>query len=46
MVLRRLAHVPDLVTIDLPNEGPTPCPALLIMRNGKTNKHHKVEASQ
>lgn len=34
---RRMAQVPDLV-IDLPNEG-----LLLIMRNGKTNQHHKVE---
>jgi centromere DNA-binding complex CBF3 subunit-like protein len=34
---RRMAQVPDLV-IDLPNED-----LLLIMRNGKTNQHHKVE---
>jgi centromere DNA-binding complex CBF3 subunit-like protein len=41
---RRIAQLPDLVTLSLPNEGPTPCEALiLIMRNGKVNKHHKVE---
>ncbi|KAN0087237.1 hypothetical protein V8E54_000925, partial [Elaphomyces granulatus] len=45
MVLRtRAAAWPRSPTwIDLPNEGLTPCPALLlIMRNGKTNKHHKA----
>jgi centromere DNA-binding complex CBF3 subunit-like protein len=36
---RRKAQVPDLVTI---GRGPD-CPALLIMRNGKTNRYHKVE---
>ena len=41
---RRMAQLPDLVTISLLGEGPTPCDALvLIMRNGKVNKFHKVE---
>jgi Centromere DNA-binding protein complex CBF3 subunit, domain 2/Transcriptional activator of glycolytic enzymes len=41
---RRMAQLPDLVTIPLPHEGPTPCDALvLVMRNGKVNKFHKVE---
>lgn len=41
---RRWAQLADLVTLPLPNEGPTLCHALiLIMRNGKLNKHHKVE---
>jgi hypothetical protein len=36
--------IADLVTLSLPNEGPTSCEALiLIMWNGKVNKHHKVE---
>jgi centromere DNA-binding complex CBF3 subunit-like protein len=39
---RRIAQLPDLVP--LPNEGPTPCEALiLIMWKWKVNKHHKVE---
>jgi hypothetical protein len=30
---------PDLFTISLPNEGPTPCwPIVMIMNNGKTNQ--------
>ena len=41
---RRLVQVPDLVTLDLPDEGPTPCPALiLILRNGEANPDDKVE---
>ena len=41
---RRWAQLPDLLTLPLANEGPTTCDALiLIMRNGKLNKHHKVE---
>ena len=41
---RRIAQLPDLVILSLLNEGPTPCEVLtLIMRNGKANKHHKVE---
>jgi hypothetical protein len=41
---RRLAQLPDLVTLPLPNEGPTPCDALiLIMGNGKASKHGNIE---
>ena len=41
---RRMAELPDLVGLPLPNGGPTHCSALvLIMRNGKVNKFYKVE---
>jgi len=41
MVLsRRIAQLPDLVT---PFRGPDAKALIRIMRNGKVNKHHKVE---
>lgn len=41
---RRGAELPDLFTISLPNEGPTPClPMILIMDNGKTNATGRIE---
>lgn len=41
---RRTAALPDLFTIPLSNEGPTPCDALvLIMDNGKTNSVGRLE---
>lgn len=41
---RRMAELPDLFSLSLKNEGPTPCIALvLIMNNGKTNKGNRTE---
>jgi hypothetical protein len=41
---RRWVQLPDPITLPLLNEGPTICDGLiLIMRNGKLNKYHKVE---
>jgi len=38
------AELPDLFTIQLPGEGPTPCPAMvMIMDNGKTNQMGRLE---
>lgn len=41
---RLAAELPDFFTIPLPNEGPTPCPAMvMIMDNGKTNQLGRLE---
>src|SRR6266480_7829304 len=41
---RCMAQLPDIIAVKLSNEGPTPCWALiLIMRNGKLNRYHKIE---
>jgi Centromere DNA-binding protein complex CBF3 subunit, domain 2 len=41
---RRHAELADLFTISLKNEGPTPCPAMiLIMDNGKMNPYGRLE---
>jgi Centromere DNA-binding protein complex CBF3 subunit, domain 2 len=41
---RRHAELADLFTISLKNEGPTPCPAMiLIMSNGKMNPYGRLE---
>ena len=41
---RLAAELPDLFTIQLPGEGPTPCPAMvMIMDNGKTNQMGRLE---
>jgi Centromere DNA-binding protein complex CBF3 subunit, domain 2/Transcriptional activator of glycolytic enzymes len=41
---RRYAEFADLFTISLKNEGPTPCPAMiLIMDNGKMNPYGRLE---
>lgn len=41
---RRFAELPDLLLLELQNEGPKPCPALLyIMSNGKTNQNGRIE---
>jgi len=38
------AELPDFFTIQLPDEGPTPCPAMvMIMDNGKTNQLGRLE---
>lgn len=40
----RSAELADIQMIHLQNEGPTECPALvMVMHNGKTNKHGKTE---
>jgi len=41
---RLTAELSDPFTIQLPNEGPTPCPAMvMIMDNGKTNQMGRLE---
>lgn len=41
---RRTVELPDLFTIELLNEGPTPCwPMVMIMDNGKTNQVGRLE---
>lgn len=41
---RRTIQFPDLFSIELENEGPTPCHALIvILRNGKTNQCGRLE---
>jgi hypothetical protein len=41
---RRQLQFPDLFTLSLPNEGPTPCwPMIMIMNNGKTNQFGRLE---
>ena len=41
---RRQLQFPDLFTVSLPNEGPTPCwPMIMIMNNGKTNQFGRLE---
>jgi len=41
---RRIAELPDFFTLPLPNEGPTPCFAMImIMDNGKTNQLGRLE---
>jgi hypothetical protein len=41
---RRLVELPDLFTIPLSNEGPTPCsPMIMIMNNGKINQFGRLE---
>ncbi|EAS32210.3 uncharacterized protein CIMG_13776 [Coccidioides immitis RS] len=41
---RRTAQLADLFTLELTNEGPTPCfPMVLIMGNGKTNQMGRIE---
>ncbi|KAJ5085702.1 short-chain dehydrogenase [Penicillium argentinense] len=41
---RRQLQFPDLFTISLPNEGPTPCwPMIMIMNNGKTNQFGRLQ---
>lgn len=41
---RRHIELADLFTIPLKNEGPTPCPVMiLIMDNGKTNQYGRLE---
>lgn len=41
---RRLLEMPDLFTIPLSNEGPTPCwPIIIIMNNRKTNQFGWLE---
>lgn len=38
------AQLPDFFSLELPNEGPTPCHAMLmIMDNGKMNQHGRIE---
>jgi hypothetical protein len=38
------AKFPDSFTIQLPNQGPTPClPMIMIMDNGKTNLRGRLE---
>jgi hypothetical protein len=40
----RWLQLPDIVAFRLENEGPTECwIMILVLRNGKPNKHHKVE---
>src|SRR5467141_3674443 len=40
----RGAELPDLFTVEMKDEGPTPCwPMLLIMNSGKTNQFNKLE---
>ena len=40
----RRAEFPDLFTVEMKDEGPTPCwPMLLIMNSGKTNQFNKLE---
>ena len=42
--IRLALQLPDLVTYELHNEGPTPCfPVIAIMRQGKTNAVGRVE---
>ena len=41
---RRMTQLADLFTVELTNEGPTPCfPMVLIMGNGKTNQMGWIE---
>lgn len=41
---RRQLELPDIFTIPLSNEGPTPCwPMILMMNNGKTNQFGRLE---
>lgn len=41
---RRQLQFPDLFTLSLPNEGPTPCwPMIMIMNNGKTNQFGRLQ---
>jgi hypothetical protein len=41
---RLAAELPDFFSIMLPNEGPTPCPLMvMIMDNGKTNQIGRLE---
>lgn len=41
---RRTLEFPDLFSLELKNEGPTTCTAMvLIMHNGKTNQHNRLE---
>ena len=41
---RRNAQLPDLFSLELKNEGPTPCTAMImLMNNGKTNKSGRTE---
>ncbi|KAJ5142583.1 short-chain dehydrogenase [Penicillium bovifimosum] len=41
---RRCLQFPDLFTISMPNEGPTPCwPMIMIMDNGKTNQFGRLQ---
>ena len=41
---RRMVELADLFSLDLENEGPTPCSALvIILNNGKTNQFSRIE---
>jgi hypothetical protein len=40
----RGGELPDLFTVEMKDEGPTPCwPILLIMNSGKTNQFNKLD---
>ena len=41
---RRMIELPDLFYMELPNEGPSTCYALIVqMNNGKENQYHKKQ---